>query len=278
VPLRRLVLAAGPDGGPRTIRWFYRVRNLEYHRGIREAGGIPGRWPVRVLCYHALHHDDGSQSVDQYSVSLREFRRQIRFLARWFRFVSLNEVVELVRGDGLVPQRAILVTFDDCYAGIADALPTLQKYGVPAAAFAVSSLLGETNAWDPPSFPRRPLLDGAGLHHLADGGVAIGSHTRTHPMLNQLTPADLAGELAGSAADLAELGLPTPEALAYPYGEQDATVRTATAAAGYRAAFTVEPGQAVPGGDPYAIPRIEIYGAETGWRFLRKVIAAGRPW
>ena len=36
------------------VRVFFRVRNLEYFKGVRGAGGIPARHPVRVFCYHAI--------------------------------------------------------------------------------------------------------------------------------------------------------------------------------------------------------------------------------
>jgi peptidoglycan/xylan/chitin deacetylase (PgdA/CDA1 family) len=72
---------------------------------------------------------------------------------------------------------------------------------------------------------------------LADAGMDIESHGRTHRVLQTLDDATLRDELAGSRADLeAQLGRPV-RAIAYPVGRsiaQHARLRDAVAAAGYR--------------------------------------------
>jgi peptidoglycan/xylan/chitin deacetylase (PgdA/CDA1 family) len=198
-------------------------------------------------------------------------------LGRRFRFVDGDEFARFLRGGGL-PRRPLLVTFDDCYEDLVDdALGLLEERGVPAVAFAVTSNPGGTNDWDAEiGAPELRLADADGLRTLSRNGVLVGSHSRTHAMLNRLEPDALAEELAGSAADLEAAGLARPIFLAYPHGEHDEQVRRATAAAGYEAAFTVEAGLARPGGDPFAIPRIEILRSHSGRRFLWTVLTAGR--
>ena len=74
-------------------------------------------------------------------------------------------------------------------------------------------------------------------------------------------------------ADLEEAGVQRPALFAYPHGDQDAAVRKVVAEAGLRGAFTVDLGLARPGGDRYAIPRIEVLRG-SWWHFLRRVAAA----
>jgi GT2 family glycosyltransferase/peptidoglycan/xylan/chitin deacetylase (PgdA/CDA1 family) len=279
LPLRWAVLALAKVGpqGPRTARWFYRVRDLEYHRGARAAGGVPGPGPVRVLCYHSISDLSGGTVLEPYGIPAGRFRRQLGLLQRHFHVIGPDEFRRYLGGAG-VPRRAVLLTFDDCYEDLLrDGLPLLRARGLPAVAFAVTRRLGATNDWDAHlGAPQVRLLDAAGLRRLAAGGVEVGSHSRTHRMLNRVPPGELSGEAAGSAADLDAAGLGRPAFFAYPHGEHDAAARRAVAGAGYRAAFTVEPGLARAGGDPYAIPRIEILRRDAGWRFLAKVLRPGR--
>ena len=64
-PLRQLVLVlliAAPKR-PRPYVWFDRVQDLERFSGIRAAGGVPARRPVRVLCYRSISDLSGGRGV-----------------------------------------------------------------------------------------------------------------------------------------------------------------------------------------------------------------------
>jgi glycosyltransferase involved in cell wall biosynthesis/peptidoglycan/xylan/chitin deacetylase (PgdA/CDA1 family) len=258
--------------GPRLARLFSRLVDLEYYRGVREAGGIPGPAPLRVLCYHAVSDLAGAKVIEPYGIPPQQFRRQLDLLQRWgFHFIDAREFLRYVEGKAGLPRRAVLVTFDDCYHDLLEAaLPILQEKGISAVAFAVSRL--KTNIWDQPlGAPSLRLLDSEGLRQLAKAGIVIGSHSRSHPMLNRISPERLKEEIDGSLSDLAAIGLEKPVFLAYPYGEYDEKVQQAARKAGLHAAFTVEPGLVRFGSDSYRLPRIEILRKHSGWRFLWRV-------
>jgi peptidoglycan/xylan/chitin deacetylase (PgdA/CDA1 family) len=265
--------------GDRVTHWFFRVRDLEFFRGQREAGGRPRRGAVRVLCYHAIADLQGVPIMEPYGIPSSEFRRHLRLLARHFRFISPDEFARYLRGGG-VPARAVLLTFDDCFRDLfMEALPLLREFRVPALAFAVTGKIGGSYDWDEAlGAPSLPLIDRDGLLATAEH-IAIGSHTRTHRMLNQIPADALADEIDGSIADLEAMGLPRPQFLAYPYGEHGPAVQDAARDAGLLGAFTVEGGKVDPGVERYAIPRVEIFRSDTGWRFLWKVLTlrATRP-
>jgi peptidoglycan/xylan/chitin deacetylase (PgdA/CDA1 family) len=79
------------------------------------------------------------------------------------------------------------------------------------------------------------------IRALADAGMDIESHSRSHRVMQTLTRTDLDDELAGSRADLeAQLGRPV-RAIAFPVGRTIAgvhTVRRAVLRAGYRVGFS----------------------------------------
>ena len=272
VPTRWAALAAlrlRPESS-RAQRWFFRSRRLEYLAGVRRAGGMPGRNPVRVLCYHSISERPG-HPLANYAVAPEQFRRQLAFLARRFHPISGTELLRLLEGTGGVPRRAVLVTFDDCYRDLlTTALPLLAEREVPALAFAVTGKLGATNDWDA-AVGGEPLqlLDADELRAIAGCGVEVGAHSRTHAVLTRLPDAELRRELAIPCGD------PFLPVLAYPHGLHDERVKEAAASAGYRAALTVEPGVLEPDRvDLFALPRIEITSRDHGVRFRWKVLRA----
>lgn len=87
----------------------------------------------------------------------------------------------------------------------------------------------------------RLLMTWDDVRTLRRTGMDVGSHTRTHRVLQTLAPEVLPAELAGSRADLeSELGEPI-SSIAYPVGASIAgepEIRAAAVAAGYRLGFT----------------------------------------
>jgi len=89
------------------------------------------------------------------------------------------------------------------------------------------------------------LMTWTEVRALADAGMAIGSHTRNHRVLQTVPPNDLDGELAGSRQEIEErLGRPV-RSIAYPVGRAIAAepaIRSALRHAGYELGFTTTPG------------------------------------
>jgi len=80
------------------------------------------------------------------------------------------------------------------------------------------------------------------LRLLAAQGVAIGAHTRTHELLDQLDADALTWEIAGCRDDIArELARALP-IFAYPNGNVSSAAVSTVGSAGYRLAFTTRPG------------------------------------
>ena len=98
----------------------------------------------------------------------------------------------------------------------------------------------------------------ADVHELARRGHEVGSHTRTHAILTQLSGADLEAELRGSRQRVADwLGRP-PAGLAYPNGDFSPRVVAAARSAGYEHAVTTVPGLATRETDPFHVPRLDV--------------------
>ena len=118
-------------------------------------------------------------------------------------------------------------------------------------------------------------MDWDSLTDLADHGIEIGSHTKTHPHLTSLSDRELDAELRASRERLEDvLGIPC-RFLAYPYGEHDGRVRAAARASGYDGAFAL-PGRDKPR-DVFALPRVGVWRHTGLVRAALKTSALSRP-
>lgn len=234
---------------------------------------VSRRFEPVVLCYHAV----SEQWAHRLSVSPLTLERQIRLvLARHYRAVPAEAVVA---GRG----RLLHVTFDDGFRSVLDALPALERLGVPTTVFACTGLADGGRPFPVskvvddgrPSDADLATMDWETLRRLTDQGIEVGSHSVSHPHLTQLSDRELASELHDSREQLEdELRRPC-RLLAYPYGDHDDRVRAAARLVGYEAAFAL-PGRAKPV-DRFAVPRIGIWRRDGFMRVMLKTSAARRP-
>jgi peptidoglycan/xylan/chitin deacetylase (PgdA/CDA1 family)/glycosyltransferase involved in cell wall biosynthesis len=281
-PLCSLVAALVRTGrhSHRLRRLFFAVRTMEHKRGARLASVAASRSCIRVLAYHAIADLRHDPVLEKYGVSPERFAAQLDDLKRHgWRFISVDDLLATLAGDGIPPEPSVLVTFDDAYDCLQNtACPMLEERGIPAVAFAVAERVGETNDWDRPiGAGVMKLVDAQGLRRVSGRGIEIGSHGATHRPLTAIAPDELERELQGSAEILEAAGLPRPRVLAYPYGEWSPAVASAARAAGYRAAFTVTPGVVRAGSDPWSISRLEVLSGDEPWRLRLKLAEAAAP-
>jgi glycosyltransferase involved in cell wall biosynthesis/peptidoglycan/xylan/chitin deacetylase (PgdA/CDA1 family) len=263
-----------------TYRLFFGLQTMEFQRGYRQAEKAAGSGGAVVLGYHAIADLAGEGVTSEYGVPPERFAAQLDALRRaGWAFIDLDRLRAALRGESELPKRAILLSFDDGYESVLTAgAPVLTSRGIPAVIFALTGKIGGCNDWDEPgpSGPQR-LLDEKGLQSLGEVGVSVQSHGATHRRLTELDAAQLEMELAGSRERLDSLGLGEPVALAYPFGVWSPEVAAAVKEAGYELAFTVEPGAARPGENPYALPRVEVLAADSPRTVLIKMRTATWP-
>lgn len=93
---------------------------------------------LRVLTYHRVADPEDSRMLDPRLISATPaaFEQHMRHLARHYQVVSLEEVLNTVEKRTRLPNRAVLVTFDDAYHDFTEfAWPILKRYRLPATMF-----------------------------------------------------------------------------------------------------------------------------------------------
>lgn len=205
-------------------------------------------------------HRFGSTVDDGLTTSMTGFLRHLDELEDWgARVLPLDEAMRRL-ADGTLPERAVVLTFDDGYASVVEqAWPVLLDRGWPATLYAVSGYLDPSRRlpWDAehPDAGLVRLMSRSQLLEAAASGLDVGSHTHRHSWLPHQDPQSLRDELAGSRARLEDLLDRPVRSVAYPAGGWDERVRRAAEDAGYSVGITVDRGITTARTDALAVRR-----------------------
>ncbi|MFH8345685.1 polysaccharide deacetylase family protein [Streptomyces sp. NPDC018045] len=234
---------------------------------------MTGPCAVPILMYHAVAHAPARATLDL-SVTPEAFAEQMAVLDDGgFTPLTTAGLAAAWRRGGPLPERPVLITFDDGYEGVhRHALPALVRYGFAATCFVSTGWL------------RGPYDTGGGLdtmldwdqvRRLAAAGVEIGGHSHTHPQLDQLSDDRLWFEVTRCKQLVAdELGAP-PVSFAYPYGYSSHRVRRAVRGAGFRQSLAVGNTLAGRCQGPYALARLTVRRSTGTEEFARMVAGRG---
>jgi peptidoglycan/xylan/chitin deacetylase (PgdA/CDA1 family) len=178
-------------------------------------------------------------------------------------------------------RRTFAVTFDDAYESVIErALPILMELKLSGTVFAPTRFMAERQQLLWPGidhWARTPhaheltSMSWRDLTVLTEHGWEIGSHTRTHPRLDDLADAEVMEELERSREECAAHSGAECVSLAYPYGRASARVARCARAAGYQAAATIPPPR--EGSDRFRHPRLGVYRVDEFRRFRIKLAA-----
>lgn len=252
-----------------------------HYRRVLARTAFPG---VAVLGYHGVRADDspaGTMAFENLHVRAATFAAHCRVVRSTCDPISLDDWRAALDGKGALPERPVLITFDDGYRSVLTiAAPILAKHGLPAVVFActepmqsrrllwfdhVAATYGETaveaakarsyTEWaeayassaavadDDP----RALMTPAEIGDLARRpGIEIGAHSARHPILSQASNAQQIEEIASCRDALIKWTGKLVRAFAYPNGRPrvDYTAETVAIvhALGFDVAFTTRPG------------------------------------
>lgn len=223
-------------------------------------------WPeasVPILSYHQVSEED-----DLYSVTASQFAEQMEYLAgKGYHAISLEELFNFYEGKGTLPNKPIIITFDDGYEdNFLTALPIMEKYNMKGTVFIVPNLV---NTPDYLSWPQ--------ISAMQERNTEIGSHTMNHIGLGEVAPEEQRREIFDSKIVLEQHSNKAIKFFAYPYGQFTAITQQLLHEAGYVGATSGIPGLNNKTTDAYALKRINVphpkYGlGEFRLRLLRAEI------
>ncbi len=134
-----------------------------------------------IFSYHEI--SETSQTLDStYAVSAANFEAQMKALVdEGYHFVSVEDIINSRKHNKPLPDKAVLITFDDGYQSVyANAFPIIKKYQIPTVVALVGSWLQAKDKVDFDGHPidRSKFLSQKEIQEMvASGLVEIGSHS-----------------------------------------------------------------------------------------------------
>lgn len=211
------------------------------------------QFPV-ILTYHSVSQGDSALKI-----SPALFTEQMEWLQANVRVATLAEVVSALAARRSLPERTVVLTFDDGFRDFySSAAPVLRRLRLPATIFLPTGYCGRTNGWpgQPNWVTEEALLDWGQVTELSREGFSFGGHSVNHPVLTLLSVEKAEQEIVGSKAQIQERTRQSVEFFAYPYGRWNPAVRNIVLRH-YRAACATAAGVVQPNADPFALPRAD---------------------
>ena len=225
------------------------VRNL-----INDNRGIP------VLYYHSV-----KESADnEVTISPEMLKEELKYIHdQDYVTLTISQLKAYILNDYPIPDKSILITFDDGYMdNYYSAFPILKEFNMAATIFCITSELDGSY-----------YLSKEAIREMSAYGIDIVSHTLTHPHLNKMNYDKQLAELITSKKTLEEITGKEINSIAYPFGDFNDDSVKAAKEAGYILGFTTKLGLSDRSDNPLTLDRIYIsskYDMNTFKELLNK--------
>lgn len=203
--------------------------------GVRQYG----KW-APVLCYHSIND---TPYIECDPLPVANFERHIRHLKENYNIISVDDLVDGIFGNKVLPDRPVAITFDDGYVdNFTNAYPIIQKYSIPVTFFLATRFVSgkirlvSDPGWEAVNWKQvnYMLKNGSGL-------ISVGAHTRNHCIVSNVSSDQLHYEIYGSRDDIITQTNIKPSTFAFPNGQATDISKIAIEtikSAGFNAAFS----------------------------------------
>ena len=205
---------------------------------------------ILVLNYHQI-----GNNFTPLCVPTQFFDEQMAYLKdNGYVTITPEELYEGITGNLVLPERPVMITFDDGYIdNYTNALPVLKKYGMRATIFIVPGFTDNN-----PNY-----LTWNQLKEMEKSGFSVQSHTLNHRALEELPDDEIRAELLNSKLLLEKNLGHSVNFLAYPTGTYNLHIAGIAKDVGYKAAYTIKYGNVDKGSNIYALERVPIFQTEN---------------
>ncbi|WPC41997.1 polysaccharide deacetylase family protein [Clostridium sp. JS66] len=214
---------------------------------------------VPVIMYHSIDYEAGNEL----RVPKEKFREQMKYLKdNGYTTLTLGELYNFMSNNKPVPEKSVVLTFDDGYKdNYENAYPVLKEFGFKATVFIITNCIDKDKGF----------LTSAQLKEMQHNGIDIESHTLNHDKLNELPYDKQLETLKGSKEFLEKLLNKKVKYIGYPYGKCNNDTVKAAKDAGYVMAFTTESGWSNKNQGIYTLNRVYISANHDMKEFERRI-------
>ncbi len=181
------------------------------------------------------------------------FRTHLQYLKdNGYTTTSFIDLHAALNQGGSLPARPVILTFDDGYTDhYQSAFPLLREFGMTGTFFIIT---GRVDAND------RAYLTWEQVREMANSGMSLEAHTKTHPDLRNRPYEFLVYEILGSIESLTAYTGQRPRVLSYPAGQYDATVLQVVEQAKLSYGVTTQPGRTHSTDNRFEMLRLRVHG------------------
>ncbi|MCI1944905.1 polysaccharide deacetylase family protein [Clostridium luticellarii] len=214
---------------------------------------------VPVLYYHSIGYEKGNEL----RIPKEKFREQIKYLKEnGYTALTMDEFYEFLIYNKPIPDKSVLITFDDGYSdNYENAFPILKEFGLKATIFMITSSIDN----------EKNFLTSSQLKEMENYGIEVESHTVNHDKLDELSYSEQLTTLKNSKDSLEKLLDKKVDYIAYPYGRWNQDTLKASKAAGYKLAFTAAAGWANKDEGLYTLDRVYVSANHDIDEFQRRL-------
>lgn len=200
---------------------------------------------VPVLYYHSVSEN----SINDVTITPEKLKEQLNYINdNNYVTITMRELYSHIENNTPIPQKSIIITFDDGYMNnYTEAFPILKDLNMTATIFCVGNSLDGSY-----------YLSEDAIKEMSDYGIDIESHTVNHLHLDTLSYDQQLSEIRNSKNILEKITGKEVLALAYPFGDYNNDTIKATKEAGYKMAFTTKLGLSDRTDNIYELNRIYI--------------------
>lgn len=227
---------------------------------------------IPILMYHQIDTPPPrGVTLRGLVVAPSSFAWQMRMLNMMgYQGLSMRELEPYLSNE--MQGKVVGITFDDGYLNnLQHALPILCKYGFTATCYGVSNLLGQSNIWDRGLVAETPLMTVQDWRNWHAAGMDVGSHTRTHAKLTEVSHKEALEQILYSKLELEQSIGCNVRHFCYPYGGYSKEHIQMVQAAGYVTATTTNRGHVRVCSDPFTLSRILIARSTNPLLFFLKI-------
>lgn len=217
---------------------------------------------IAVLMYHSIAYEKGNEL----RVPKESFRQQMKYLKdNQYTTLTLDEFYDFLINNKPVPNKSVIITFDDGYRdNYENAYPILKEFGFNATIFVITAAINNEEDY----------LNLSQLKELEQNGIAIESHTVAHEQLDQISYEKQLDTLTKSRSYLEKNLGKEVKYIAYPFGKRNNDTIKAVKDAGYNMAFTTDSGWSNKNQGMYTLNRVYVSSDHELAEFKRRITNA----
>lgn len=230
------------------------------------------KYEIPVLLYHNIVTDDNYHMQGLMHITQSNFKdHMLKIKEAGYNPILFEDLINAADGKFQLPQKPILITFDDgYYSNYEYAYPILRDFGFKATIFVVTSSVGLSG--DGVVYPHFTWEQAAQMQQ--SGVISIQSHSNTHRDFSLLSDDEAFEDMLVSKR-LIESSLGTGcVVFSYPYGKFTTASRSFSELSGFAMeAFVADSSANTVDADTCEFYRLTVDGVISGDDLVRKIIS-----